>query len=322
VIGDPAAFAARVRKNQKHLARWLRNHGVTCYRLYDKEVPPYAVALDVYGTREGDHLHVQEYEPPEHVDPAEADRHLDEVLDLLPELCGVPAERTHLKLRRRQKGASQYERFGRRGELLEVVEGPCTFLVNLTDYLDSGLFLDHRPLRRQIGEEAAGRRFLNLFCYTATATVHAALGGAVASTSVDLSATYLDWARRNFRKNRLDLAAHALVQADARTWLDAGDERFDLVLLDPPTFSNSKRMQGTFDVQRDHAPLVRAAVRRLAPDGTLYFSNNHRRFRLDTAALADLDVRDITRATIPKDFERTPRIHGCWRVRRPRPGTS
>jgi 23S rRNA (guanine2445-N2)-methyltransferase / 23S rRNA (guanine2069-N7)-methyltransferase len=203
-----------------------------------------------------------------------------------------------------------------RGEFLEVREGAAKLRVNLFDYLDTGLFLDHRPLRLQFAHEARGKRFLNLFCYTGAATVQAAVGGAARTTSVDLSATYLQWCADNLRANGIGGERHALVQADAMAWLEADRGEYDVVFCDPPTFSNSARA-ADFDVQREHVRLLRAAVARLAPGGTLYFSNNFRRFRLDTEAIAAFaDVEDITPRTIPPDFARDARIHRCWRLRR------
>jgi 23S rRNA (guanine2445-N2)-methyltransferase / 23S rRNA (guanine2069-N7)-methyltransferase len=210
----------------------------------------------------------------------------------------------------------QYQAIAEVGERVIVEEGGLKFLVNFTDYLDTGLFLDHRRTRARIRELAGGKRFLNLFCYTGAATVHAAAGGAVSTTSVDMSRTYIDWAKRNMAVNRLE-GAHEFVQEDCLAWL--ADNRagpWDLVFLDPPTFSNSKRMAREFDVQRDHAELIRATMQRVAPGGLLVFSTNFRRFRMDAAALEEVDVRDISRATLPFDFARDPKVHACFEIRR------
>jgi len=221
----------------------------------------------------------------------------------------------YCKVRQRQKDRSQYEKLAQTGEFHEVREGPCRFLVNFTDYLDTGLFLDHRPTRLLIGQLARGRRFLNLFAYTATATVHAALGGATATTTVDMSRTYLDWAQRNFALNGLDTSRNQLLRADVVQWLDEPHtQRYGLIFLDPPTVSRSKRMQGALDTQRDHVAMIRNTVKLLEPDGVLIFSTNFQRFTLDREALADLNIEDITRRTIPKDFERNPKIHQCFRI--------
>ena len=235
---------------------------------------------------------------------------------VIPALLEVPKEQVFLKIRRRQRGANQYQKQDSSGRFYEVQEGPCRFLVNFSDYLDTGLFLDHRPTRRLLGGLASGRRFLNLFAYTGTATVYAALGGASSTTTVDLSPTYLDWARRNLELNGIRGRQHELIRADCLRWLEQCRERFELIFLDPPTFSNSKRMEETFDVQRDHVELIRQAVRRLEQGSILIFSTNHRRFKLEREALTGLKIEDISQRTIPKDFERNPRIHQCWRIER------
>jgi 23S rRNA (guanine2445-N2)-methyltransferase / 23S rRNA (guanine2069-N7)-methyltransferase len=199
---------------------------------------------------------------------------------------------------------------------VEVREGPCRFLVNFSDYLDTGLFLDHRETRRMLGELAEGRHFLNLFAYTGTATVWAARHGAKTTTTVDMSRTYLDWARRNLDLNGIGGSNHRLIQANCLAWLRDGQDRFDLIFLDPPTFSNSKRMAEHFDLQRDHVELIHAALARLAPSGVLLFSNNYRRFRLDGKTLGEVSIEDITPRTLPRDFQRNPRIHNCWKITR------
>lgn len=286
---------------------------MSCYRLYDADLPEYAVAVDRYEQW----LHVQEYAPPATVDPARARERLEQVLAVLPAVLELPPENLFLKIRQRQRGAGQYQKQADQGRFHQVREGPARFLVNFTDHLDTGLFLDHRPTRRLLGELAAGRRFLNLFGYTATATVHAALGGAAGTTTVDMSATYLDWARRNLELNGIRGPRHQLIQADCLRWLAQARDRYDLIFLDPPTFSNSKRMEETFDVQRDHAELLRQALRLLAPGGMLIFSTNHRKFRLDCTALSGLQVEDWSRRTLPPDFERDPKIHRCWKITQP-----
>jgi 23S rRNA (guanine2445-N2)-methyltransferase / 23S rRNA (guanine2069-N7)-methyltransferase len=222
-----------------------------------------------------------------------------------------------LRTRRRQRRGAQYTKVAERGEFREVAEGGLRFLVNFTDYLDTGLFLDHRPTRARLRELAQGKRFLNLFAYTGTATVYAAAGGASATTTVDMSRTYLDWAKRNLELNGFgDQRRHRLVQEDALAWLAAAvQERYDLVFVDPPTLSRSKRMEGEFDVQRDHVTLIRSIMRRVAAAGLVLFSTNFRKFKLDRAALSDLAISDITPATIPKDFARDPKIHQCFEIR-------
>lgn len=310
-------FANRLRKNRKRLAPWVRRESIECYRVYDADMPEYAVAVDLYG----EHVHVAEYQAPKGVDPEAAARRMDEVLAALPGVFDVAPDDIACKLRQRQRGAQQYERREARGELLSVREGEARLLVNLHDYLDTGLFLDHRPLRLRIAAEAAGTDFLNLFCYTGAATVHAALGGARSTTSVDLSNTYLSWLRKNLAHNGLGESAHRVERADCLDWLRGEGPDYDVIMLDPPSFSNSRAMEGTFDVQRDHLALVRAAMARLRPQGQLYFSNNRRGFKLDPLLAEDFDCEDITAASLDPDFARNRKIHVCYRLRH-RPGSS
>jgi len=304
--------ANRLRKNLRNLGRWARQNGVYCYRLYDADLPEYAVAIDLYEQW----AHVQEYEAPKTIDPELAATRLQEVLAVLPGVLDLPAESIFLKVRRRQKGSSQYGKFAAEGVFHEVREDNCRFLVNFTDYLDTGLFLDHRMTRGLLQTLAKGRRFLNLFGYTGSASVHAAMGGALSTTTVDMSKTYLAWARKNLALNGFADQHHEFLQADCLEWLAAESRRFGLIFLDPPTFSNSKTMTDTFDVQRDHVDLLTQASGLLTHDGVLIFSNNNRRFRMDLEALPELLIEEITRQTIPKDFERNPKIHNCWKISR------
>jgi len=311
--------ANRLRKNLHKLKRWREREGVTCYRAYDADIPEYAAAIDVYTTHEQaprTFLHVQEYAAPQEIPENVQRRRLNELLAAAREVFDVPRENVALKTRARGKGGSKYGSMDSRGEFVTVREGDVLLRVNLFDYLDTGLFLDHRPMRLRIAEEAHDTRFLNLFGYTGAATVHAAVGDARLTTTVDLSATYLEWCADNLRENDVGGTRHRLVQADALTWLEADTHQYDLIFCDPPTFSNSKRAQD-FDVQAQHVRLLRAAVARLADDGVLYFSNNFRRFRLDEASVAEFaKVEDISARTIPPDFERDARIHRCWRITR------
>jgi len=309
-------LANRLNKNRKALRKWRAAERISCYRLYDADLPEYAVAVDCYAT-ERLWVVVQEYAAPPSIDPRRARHRLREALGVVAEVLEVPESQVFLKVRQQQKGASQYERLAETRRFHEVSEGGHRFLVNFEDYLDTGLFLDHRNTRRLIGEEAPGKRFLNLFAYTGTATVYAARGGAASTTSVDLSGTYLDWAQRNLELNGIHGRDHELIQADCLEWLHAqrGRRRFDLILLDPPTFSTSKRMAWTLDVQRDHVDLIQSTAALLAPDGLLIFSNNLRRFRMAMDALPELTIEDISAATLPRDFARNPRIHNCWRIR-------
>lgn len=303
-------FANRLQKNRRQLNRWLRQNDIQCYRLYDADMPEYAVAVDVYG----EHVHVQEYAAPKSVDADKAQARLLDALAAIPQALGIPRENVQVKRRERQTGLRQYERQAEQGEFLEVREGQVKLLVNLTDYLDTGLFLDHRPMRLRIASEARGKRFLNLFCYTGAATVHAAAGGARTTTSVDLSKTYLDWARRNLALNGFS-EKNQLVQADVMQWLAKEQGEYDLIFIDPPTFSNSKRMQDVFDVQRDQRTLINEAMRLLAKDGTLYFSNNFRKFELEPELAELYDIEEISAQTIDQDFARNPKIHRAWRIR-------
>lgn len=313
-------FANRLRKNLKNLGKWARREGIDCYRLYDADLPEYALAVDLYQGEET-WVHVQEYQAPKTVDPDKAMQRLQEALAVIPQVLEIPRGQLYFKVRQRQKGSAQYQKLADAKHFHEVREGNCRLLVNFTDYLDTGLFLDHRITRQMIEDEADNKRFLNLFAYTGAATVHAAVGSARTTTTVDMSKTYLEWARRNMTLNGFRGKEHEFIQADCTRWLEqeaaAGKRRYDLIFLDPPTFSSSKRMESSFDIQRDHVSLIRNAVSLLEPGGLLVFSNNFRRFKLDTAALADLAVEEISAKTLPKDFARNPHIHRCWRIWRP-----
>jgi len=302
-------FANRLQKNLKQLGKWARREQVECYRVYDADMPEYAFAIDLYQGW----VHVQEYAAPKSIDPQKAQARLFDALAAIPVALNVDPQKVVLKRRERQSGTRQYERQATQGTFMEVTEGGARLLVNLTDYLDTGLFLDHRPMRLRIQREVSGKRFLNLFCYTGAATVHAARGGARSTTSVDLSRTYLDWARRNLALNGFS-ERQQLVQSDVMAWLEESREEYDLIFIDPPTFSNSKRMEGVFDVQRDHVRLLDLAMARLARGGVLYFSNNFRRFALDESVAARYNVEEITRDTIDPDFARNERIHRAWRI--------
>ncbi|HDZ47170.1 hypothetical protein LCGC14_0028390 [marine sediment metagenome] len=304
-------FANRLIKNQKRLKKWLKQSGETSYRVYDADMPEYALAVDRYGDR----VHVQEYAAPSSINPAQAQKRLYDALEVMPEALNVDASKIYIKRRERQTGSAQYQKRAASGERFEVQEGDARLWVNLRDYLDTGLFLDHRPVRRMLGEMASGKRFLNLFCYTATATVQAALGGASDSVSVDMSNTYLEWAKDNFALNQIDTRLHRVVRDDCFRWLETADAEFDLIFMDPPTFSNSKKMRDTLDVQRDHPRLVELAMARLAPGGTLVFSNNQRRFKLDEALSGHFAVEDITGRSFDPDFQRRTNLHHVFLLR-------
>ena len=312
-------FANRLRKNLKKLTRWAKQNQVYCYRLYDADLPEYSVAIDLY-QGEQTWVNVQEYEPPKTIDPIKAQQRLVGAMAEVAKVLEIPAKQIFLKVRRKQKGTYQYQKYGNSGRFYIVEESGCKFWVNFEDYLDTGLFLDHRPMRMLIQQQANGKRFLNLFAYTGSVTVHAAVGRAAASVTVDMSQTYLNWARRNFDLNGIR-GDHKLVRADCLEWLakqadSKQKQHFDLIFLDPPTFSNSKKMGEAFDIQSDHVQLIRNAAALLAPSGVLYFSTNFRRFKMDKEALMDLAIEDISAEMIPLDFARDTKIHYCWRISR------
>ena len=313
-VSDPGAemFQNRLKKNLRITGKWARKAGITCYRLYDSDMPEYAVAIDVYE----DQLHVQEYRAPADVPPEKAKHRLQQILTVLPGVLSVPPEKIIFKVRERKRKDAQYEKFDSQGRFFEIKEGGLRFLVNLTDYLDTGLFLDQRLLRERVGKAASGKRVLNLFCYTAAATAYAAKGGAKSTQSVDMSQTYLSWAKKNLALNHINGAEHRLVQADCLEWIAACKDRYDLIYLDPPTFSNSKRMKTSFDIQRDHVPLLIRTLNLLSRDGILIFSCNRRKFKMDEKAFSQWNVKDITPATIPRDFQRNQHIHKAFEIRK------
>lgn len=323
---NSAQFAARLRKNAKERRKWARREGVTCYRVYDADLPDYAVAIDVYegaGQAEGNtYLHIAEYAPPASVDPEKALRRFADVLALAPVVLGIRADHVFSKTRQRDKGGSQYRDAGRRPYVTHVQEAGHLLEVDLAGYLDTGLFLDHRTTRQMVGGMAEGKRFLNLFAYTGSATVHAAAAGAVETVTVDLSQTYLDWARRNMELNGFAGEQHMFERGDVMQWITEcrrQPRRFDVAFVDPPTFSNSKAMgRRTWDVQRDHVELLIGVSRLLTESGVAVFSCNLRSFKPDVEQLAKYGValEDITTQTIPHDFERNPKIHKCYLVRR------
>ena len=299
----------RLRKTAQRRRRWARRRGITCYRVYDRDIPEIPLSVDWYDGR----LHVAEYERP---GSPEGDAHHEWLAGLLSaagEALEVAPADTFVKRRERQRGRAQYERFGSAAARFEVSEDGHSFWVNLSDYLDTGLFLDHRDTRARVGAESEGRRVLNLYAYTAAFSVYAAAGGARTTTSVDMSRTYCQWAGENLTANGFGPPEHRVVQADVRRFLtEHAGRRWDLVVVDPPTFSNSKRMAGVFDVQRDHPRLLDAVVGVCAPAAVVYFSCNLRRFRLQWEHPQAV-VEDISAATIPEDF-RNQRVHRAYRI--------
>jgi len=308
-------LANRLRRTYRHLRKWARRTEVACFRLYEKDIPDQPLVVDWYDGRAlvyAMHRKKDEMEEQRETWLAEVEAEVQEGLE-------VDDERLFFKERKRQRGLSQYERVAEERQEFIVPEQGHRFLVNLSDYHDTGLFLDHRNTRKMVGEQAAGLHFLNLFAYTGSFSVYAGCGGAASTTSVDISNTYLAWAARNLELNGLDLRSHRLVRADVLQWLPeaaAAGRRYGLIVCDPPTFSNSKKMRGVLDVGEQHPDLINGCLRLLAPGGVLYFSTNFRGFKLEEAALAPCRLEEITEETIPEDY-RNKRIHRCWRIRLP-----
>jgi len=315
------AFANRLRKNYKKLSKWANKNQVFCYRVYDVDIPEYAFAIDLFHA-ESLYCHVQEYQAPKHIDADKVERHIQEALHVIKSVFELSDEQLFLKKRKRQKGKDQYNVFDKRKNFLTVTEYQLKFLVNFSDYLDTGLFLDHRPVRQLIFEQAKGQRFLNLFSYTSSASVYAAKGGASSTLSVDMSKTYLNWSKENFTVNCLDFKNNLFEQADCLSWLEAAvnnktyQNAFDLIFIDPPTFSNSKRMDDVFDIQRDHIKILTQALELLSANGLILFSTNYRGFTLEQDKLVNVVIKDISKQSIPFDFQRNQRIHACWELRK------
>ncbi len=303
----------RVRRNEAHLSRWIRREAITCYRVYDCDIPEIPLAIDRY---EG-MLHIAEYRT---FTPPDERQHLwrmDQLCRAAAAALDVPHENVFFKVRQRQRGGQQYGRIAETGHRMVVTEGGLSFAVNLADYLDTGLFLDHRPTRSMVRTLADGRRVLNLFAYTGSFSVYALSGGASAVTTVDLSNTWLDWVEDNHLLNFPDTSRHTLVRADVLEFITGlKPASFDLIVADPPTFSVSKAMQTSFDVQRDHPWLLEQLVRALSPEGILVFSNNRTDFRLADGLEKLAAVQNISDKSIPRDY-RNRRIHQCWLIRHP-----
>ena len=290
-------LANRLRKNLRHVRKWAKRAQVTCYRVYDRDIPEVPLSVDWYDGR----VCVAARLRPEERDASDFDAWSEALRLTVARTLEVAPEQVYARERQRQRGAAQYQPQGREAQRFEVVEGGRRLWVNLSDYLDTGLFLDHRPLRARVAAEARGRRVLNLFCYTGAFSVHAAAGGAASTVSVDLSPTYLAWAGRNLARNRLDENRHRLVRADVFEFLRGDRGAYDVVVLDPPTLSRSSSGR-SFDLQRAHGELLGLCLARLAPGGELWFSTNYRQFRLDDRAVAGSVVREITAETTPPDF--------------------
>ncbi|WP_137939763.1 class I SAM-dependent methyltransferase [Chitinivorax sp. B] len=308
---DFAAFENRLRKNHRHWSKWARRNGIVAYRIYDRDVPEFPFIVDLYGNR----VHLQEVDTGWQMDDDSYDAWLQQACRAVATVLDISLNAVSLKQRRRQRGAAQYETTGQEGEDFVVEEGGHQFIVNLDRYLDTGLFLDHRPMRSRVQKEVSGKRFLNLFAYTGSFSVYAARGGAVSSVTVDMSNTYQDWTRRNFVLNGIDLTQHVLVRADVFRFLEeatARRDQFDLIVMDPPSFSNSAKMVDVLDIQRDHVQLITQCMKLLSTGGVLYFSNNLRTFKPDEVLFSQFQCMEISDSSVPEDF-RNKRIHRCWR---------
>lgn len=305
-------FENRLTKVLRHLRKTARKQNVTCFRLYDRDLPEFPLIIELYEQK----VYVAEYESQHGMEDDAYQQWLNQSVEVVAKVLEVPAEEVYLRKRqRKQDRQSQYQKLDSSREEIIVQEDGLKFKINLSDYLDSGLFLDHRITRHMVREEAKDKKVLNLFCYTGSFSVYAAAGGAAAVTSVDLSKTYLQWAEENMQLNGLlDPARHQYIHADVLQYLDELKlNTYDLVVMDPPTFSNSKRMKDFLDIQRDHVTLINKVLLAMRKDGVLYFSNNLRRFELDEPAIHATSIRNITAQTVPFDFQGKLQRH-CFRI--------
>lgn len=308
-----APFTNRLRKNAKRYMKWAKGRGLTAFRIYDRDMPEFAYVVDWYDGR----VHLEEYPRKKKLASGAVEIERALVLEAISEVLGVSQKDIFVKTHLPQAwGKQQYGRQGRGGERFAVEENGLKFWVNLVDYLDTGLFMDHRNTRERVRTEVRGKRFLNLFAYTGAFTVYAAAGGAKETVTVDLSGKYLDWAEDNLELNGLNGPQHRLIEADVLQWIDQAKEApFDVIVLDPPSHSTSSRMKKSFEIQRDQRTLLPATMERLSKDGVLYFSTNYTRFELDPRAVEGFDAEELTPASIPEDFQRKE-IHRCWRITR------
>ncbi|WDE14119.1 bifunctional 23S rRNA (guanine(2069)-N(7))-methyltransferase RlmK/23S rRNA (guanine(2445)-N(2))-methyltransferase RlmL [Thalassomonas haliotis] len=311
---EKSDFANRLSKNVKNLKGWIRAEQLECYRLYDADIPEYNVAVDIYG----EYLVIHEYAPPATIAPEKAAKRLQEVIYWAPKVLNITTDKVVLKTRAKQKGTNQYQKIDKSKQAIVVREYGAKLKVNLWDYLDTGLFLDHRKTRQIVAKKAKNKSLLNLFAYTGSVSLQAALHGAASVTTVDMSNTYLNWAQDNFTLNNLSGHKYQFVQADCLQWLKSNQQLFDVVFIDPPTFSNSKRMGESFDVQRDHVALIEDGLKALAPGGELIFTNNKRNFKMNFDAMAALNLKVVAMSdkTRDKDFQRNKHIHNSWLITR------
>jgi len=308
-------FANRLKKNYKHLKKWARKNNINCYRVYDADIPQYAVAIDKYDNW----IHVQEYQAPKTVDKNKAFLRINDVIDVVADILETKQQNVVLKIRQKQEGTKQYQKQDKKDYTTTVTENGLKFIINMYDYIDTGLFLDHRYTRQLIKKLAHKRSFLNLFAYTGSVTVYAAAGGATTTTTVDMSNTYLNWAQQNmelngFTENVYTQDRHSFVREDCLKWLQQAidkKEKYQLIFVDPPTFSNSKKMDTSLDISRDHVALLSGCLALLADDGQIIFSTNAKRFKLDASLNEDCFIREITAQTTTEDFRRKPQ-HRCW----------
>ncbi|WP_444998034.1 bifunctional 23S rRNA (guanine(2069)-N(7))-methyltransferase RlmK/23S rRNA (guanine(2445)-N(2))-methyltransferase RlmL [Aliikangiella sp. IMCC44359] len=307
----------RLEKNRSKLKKYLAKENISCYRIYDADLPDYNAAIDVYDNR----LHIQEYRPPKSVDDKLATRRLKEIERVAAGVFAIPRNQVYVKQRRQQKGDWQYQVANNQtsqsnSNNFTVTEGGRRFIVNLNDYLDTGLFLDHRQTREMVAKKVSGKSFLNLFCYTGSVSVYAATAGASSTTNVDMSRTYLEWAKQNYIKNEINISKHEFIRENCLVWLEEACEQkltFDLIFLDPPTFSNSKRMENHFDIQADHPKLIQQCLQLLNKNGQLIFSNNFQKFEMLVSSDEQVEVKEITKQTITPDFSRRS-LHRCWLI--------
>lgn len=298
----------RLEKNLKKLKPWAQRAKIEAYRLYDRDIPEFPYIVDIYGA------FILVYDKSDPLMDS-GKNHLPTLIEAIKNLFKVAEANIILKKRVRQEGANQYTKIDETNNSFTLRESQALFKINLHDYLDTGLFLDHRPIRYRIYKMATGKNVLNLFCYTGSISVFAALGGAKV-TSVDMSNTYIQWAKENFELNNLNTSDHTFVTENALDWMEDNRHKpkYDIIFLDPPTFSNSKKMLKDFDVERDQTFLVDASMDMLKPGGILFFSNNKRKFRIEESLSSKYLIKDISEESIPQDFH-DKKIHHCFEIR-------
>ncbi|MBL4762670.1 MAG: bifunctional 23S rRNA (guanine(2069)-N(7))-methyltransferase RlmK/23S rRNA (guanine(2445)-N(2))-methyltransferase RlmL [Gammaproteobacteria bacterium] len=316
------AFRNRLKKNLRTLGKWAKRNAIDCYRVYDADLPDFSIAIDVYRSNGELWVHAQEYKAPKTIDQTIAQQRLAAAVTIIQQVLDVPFKRVVVKQRQRQTGLDQYERINRGSDKMLIHESGCQFYINLHDYLDTGIFLDYRPVRKLIQSHSKNARFLNLFAYTGTASVYAAAGGAKSIETLDMSNTYLDWAKENMQVNGYVGEQYSFLKADCIKWLDKASHdvamqgKYDLILFDPPTFSNSKTMDYPFDVQNDHLHMIEKCIKILSFDGVIIFSNNYKKFKMNEKLIRKYSVDDVTYKTTDEDFKRNKSGHKCWLIKR------